>query len=75
MRAFVKLRKISSSQKQLSRKLKEIEARLREHDENLDEIFEAILYLINPPKKPQKQIGFEVKEPKAGYGKKVNKNI
>ena len=70
MRAFVQLRKISSSQKQLSLKLQEIEARLKEHDENLDEIFEAILYLINPPEKPQKQIGFEAKEPKAGYGKK-----
>ena len=70
MRAFVQLRKISSSQKQLSLKLQEIEARLKEHDENLDEIFEAILYLINPAEKPQKQIGFEVKEPKAVYGKK-----
>jgi len=26
-----------------------------------------------PPEKPKKQIGFEVKEPKAGYGKKVNR--
>jgi hypothetical protein len=75
MRAFVQLRKISSSQKQLSRKLQRIEARLWKHDENLDEIFEAILYPINPPEKPQKQIGFGVREPKAGYGKKVNKNI
>ena len=73
MRAFVQLRKISSSQKHLSRKLQEIEAQLEDHDESLEEIFEAILYLINPPEKPQKQIGFEVKEPKAGYGKKVNK--
>jgi hypothetical protein len=70
MRAFVQVRKISSSQKQLSRKLREIEARLEEHDESIEVIFEAMLQLITPPEKSKKQIGFEVKEPKTLYGKK-----
>jgi hypothetical protein len=65
MRAFVQLRKISSSQKQLSKKLQEIEARLAEHDENIEVIFEVILQLMSPPEKPRKKIGFEVKEPEA----------
>ena len=42
MRAFVQLRKITSSQKQLARKLQEIEARLEDHDESIGAIFEAI---------------------------------
>jgi len=42
MRAFVQLRKISSSQTQLARKLQEIEARLEDHDESIGAIFEAI---------------------------------
>jgi len=70
MRAFVQLRKISSSHKQLAQKLREIEARLEDHDESVDAIFEAIQQLMRPPEKPRKPIGFEVKEPKRRYGKK-----
>jgi len=70
MRAFVQLRKISSSHKQLAQKLREIEARLEDHDESIDAIFEAIQQLMRPPEKPRKPIGFEVKEPKRRYGKK-----
>jgi hypothetical protein len=42
MRAFVELRRISSSHKQLAQRLREIEARLEDHDESIDAIFEAI---------------------------------
>jgi len=47
MRAFVQLRKITSSQKQLARKLQEIEARLEDHDESIGAIFEAIQQLTS----------------------------
>ena len=70
MRAFVQLRKIAFSQEQLSRKLHEIEARLEDHDESIEAIFEAIRQLMTPPEKPRKRIGFEVKEPKARYAKR-----
>jgi len=73
MRAFVQLRKISSSHKQLAQKLREIEARLEDHDESIDAIFEAIQQLMAPPEKPRKRIGFEVKEPKGRYGKRTRK--
>ena len=73
MRAFVQLRKITSSQKQLARKLQEIEARLEDHDESIGAIFEAIQQLMAPPEKPRKRIGFEVKEPKGRYGKRTRK--
>ena len=73
MRAFVQLRKISSSQKQLAQKLHEIEARLGDHDESIEAIFEAIQQLMTPPEKPRKRIGFEVKEPEGRYGKRTRK--
>ena len=73
MRAFVQLRKISSSQKQFAQKLHEIEARLGDHDESIGAIFEAIQQLMAPPEKPRKKIGFEVKEPKSLYGKRSRK--
>jgi len=46
MRAFVELRKITSTQKQLARKLQEIEVRLEGHDQSIDAIFEAIRQLV-----------------------------
>jgi len=73
MRAFVQLRKITSSQKQLARKLQEIEARLEDHDESIGAIFEAIQQLMIPPEEPRKRIGFEVKERKGRYGKRTRK--
>jgi hypothetical protein len=66
MRAFVQLRKISSSQNQLAQRLCEIEVRLENHDESIEAIFEAIRQLMTPPEKPRKKIGFEVSEPKGG---------
>ena len=72
MRAFVQLRKISSSHKQLAQKLREIETRLEDHDESIDAIFEAIQQLMKPLEKPRKQIGFEVKEGGAGYERRKN---
>jgi membrane-associated protease RseP (regulator of RpoE activity) len=59
MRAFVQLRKMIASNKKLARKLKELEARVGEHDEQIQIIFEAIHQLMSPPDKPSKKIGFE----------------
>ena len=73
MGAFVQLREISSSHKQLAQKLREIEARLEDHDESIEAIFEAIRQLMRPPEKPRKPIGFEVREPKGHYGKGISK--
>ena len=64
MRAFVELRKVSSSHKQLAQKLSELEEHLHDHDQQIQTIFAAIQQLIKPPEKPRKRIGFEVKEPK-----------
>jgi len=73
MRAFVQLRKITSSQTQLARKLQEIEPRLEDHDGHIQAVFEAIRQLMASPETPQKKIGFEVKEGRAAYGKRTKR--
>jgi phage regulator Rha-like protein len=67
MRAFVKLREILSTHKELAQKLKELELKFESHDEQIMAIFEAINQLITPPEKPKPQIGFRVKELKVKY--------
>jgi len=58
VRAFVKLRELLGTHKQLARKLAELEGRLEEHDEEITALFEAIRRLMEPPDKPSKPIGF-----------------
>ena len=59
MRAFVKLRKMISTNKQLANKLKELGRKVEIHDIEIDEILEAIRQLMIPPEKPRQQIGFK----------------
>ena len=67
VRAFVRLREILITHRELARKLEELEGRIEAHDEQIVAIFEAIRQLMTPPDPPRKKIGFEVKEPAAKY--------
>jgi hypothetical protein len=59
MRAFVKLRQILSTHKELAHKLTELERKIEKHDEDICAIFEAIRRLMAPPPEPPKRrIGF-----------------
>lgn len=59
MRAFVKLRRILSMNKELAYKLDELERKIEKHDVEIQAIFEAIRKLMAPPPiKPKPQIGF-----------------
>ncbi len=59
MRAFVRLREIMSTHKDLARKLDEIERKLGEHDQNFQVVFDAIRRLMAPPAaSPKPRIGF-----------------
>lgn len=49
IRAFVKLREILSTHKELAQKLKELELRIDSHDEQITSIIEAINQLLAPP--------------------------
>jgi phosphate uptake regulator len=70
MRAFVQLRQMISSHEDLLRKVEEME---KKYDRQFQVVFEAIRQLMSPPERPRKKIGFQVKEPKAQYGKKGKK--
>ena len=59
MRAFVRLRQILSTDKELAYKLKELEHKIEKHNEDIQAIFDAIRKLMAPPPvKPKPLIGF-----------------
>lgn len=58
MRTFIKLRKMLSKHASLARKLKELEGRVGNHDEQIKSIFDAINELIEMPDKTVKNVGF-----------------
>jgi len=62
VRAFVRLREMLASNRQLAEKLRELERRIATNDEHIQVIFEAIRQLLSPQKSTQRQIGFNVKE-------------
>jgi hypothetical protein len=59
MRAFVKLREMVASHKELAKKLQELE---KKYDAQFKVVFDAIHALLEPPKKPRRRIGFETSE-------------
>jgi hypothetical protein len=69
MRVFVRLREMMATHKELAFKLIELEERLEGHDEQIQNIFEAIRQLMAPPEPARRKIGFEAKETAAPYGK------
>lgn len=58
MRAFVKLRQILSTHKELAHKLAELEKKIEKHDQAIKDIFQAIHQLMAPPEEPKRRIGF-----------------
>lgn len=59
MRAFIRLRDMLSTHKDLVRKLEDLERKLAEHDDKFAVVFEAIRQLMAPPPEPARQrIGF-----------------
>ena len=68
VRAFVRLREILATHKELAAKLAELEARVEGHDENIIALFDAIRKLMEPPAKPPKRIGLAVEVNHSGPG-------
>ena len=61
MRAFVKLRELMISHKELARKIENIAKKFKEHDQNFILIFKAIQELLKKPEESKKKkvpIGF-----------------
>jgi hypothetical protein len=64
MRAFVRLRVMIASHKDLERKLEALE---KKHDAQFKVVFDAIRQLMSPPEPRKRKIGFIVKERAARY--------
>ncbi len=59
VRAFVQLREMLSSNKELARKFNELERKLATHDHAITELIQAIRQLMAPPEpKKKRSIGF-----------------
>jgi len=58
MRAFIKLKKLLLTHKDLAIKLEALEKKYTNHDEKIRKIFEAIRQLMIPPEEPKRRIGF-----------------
>lgn len=64
MRAFVKLRELMMTHKDLARKIEELEAKFNKHDENFVIVFQAIKKILQSPREPRRKkplIGFSMK--------------
>jgi hypothetical protein len=65
VRAFVQLREILASNKELARRLDELERNLTTHDQAITGIIKTIRELMNPPEPKKRPIGFvELEEKK-----------
>jgi len=70
MRAFVRLRQIIASNKELAKRLDELE---KKYDAQFKVVFDAIRELMKPPESKKRPIGFLVEEPKVPYLTKMKR--
>lgn len=68
VRAFVKLREVLATHKELAQKLSELEGRVTGHDEHIQSLFEAIRRLMASPATKRRRIGFYARERGVRYG-------
>jgi hypothetical protein len=64
MKTFVQLRKMLADNKELARRLDEME---KKYDAQFKVVFEALRKLLTPPSAGRREIGFRVKERTAAY--------
>ncbi|MGN6553712.1 MAG: ORF6N domain-containing protein [Verrucomicrobiota bacterium] len=68
IRAFISMREQLAAHKELSGKLAELETRVSGHDGAIQDLFEAIRQLIEPPTEAKpKEIGFHIRETAPPY--------
>ena len=60
VRAFVKLREMLASHKDLAHKLMDLERQQREHGSQLAAVYTMVKRLIAPPRKRKRPIGFQI---------------
>jgi len=58
MRAFVKLREILATHRELAQKIEALERNYQNHDEQIQAVFDAIRQLLEPPIPVKRRMGF-----------------
>jgi len=58
MRVFIRLKQLISTHKEFQNKLNELERKIKNHDTDITNIFEALRKLMPPETKPTNKIGF-----------------
>ncbi|MBI3000271.1 MAG: ORF6N domain-containing protein [Deltaproteobacteria bacterium] len=69
VRAFVRLRQMIATHKDIVAKLVELERKVASHDTHIRSLFDAIRQLMTPPAPKKRKIGFLVREKAARYGR------
>ena len=59
IRAFVRLRQVLATHKELARRMADLERQQREQGKKITDVFKAIQKLLEPPKQPKRPIGFQ----------------
>jgi hypothetical protein len=81
MRAFVRLREVLATNRELSQRVAELERKSGTHNEQIQTIFEAIRQLMapppEPPEPPRKEMGFHIKEDAVPYriGRRTSRKL
>ncbi len=75
VRAFVRLREMLASNRELAQKLAELERKFEGHDDAIRNLFEAIRQLLASPEPKRRGIGFQVKERSVKYRLKHESRI
>ena len=70
VRAFVRLREMMLTNRDVVAKLAELERRVTGHDEAIRSLVQTIRQLMAPPAKPRRSIGFLVEEGRPVYGRR-----
>jgi hypothetical protein len=76
VRAFIFLREQLAANKELARKVAELENQVGEHDGAIKDLFEAIRQLIEPPaEEKHREIGFHIRETAPPYRVRTRKRF
>ena len=70
MRVFTKLRQMVLENEDLRRELAEMR---KQTDERFQIVFETLDQLLSVDNKPERKIGFDIKEPRAAYGRQTKR--
>lgn len=69
VRAFVRLRQMVTTHREIAVKLTDLERKVATHDSHIRSLFEAIRQLMTPPESKKRKIGFLARERAARYGR------